>query len=74
MREVRFPYETSASHLKSQIKVAEILILLMFSLHKTFVHVTRVYGRLRRPTRGLRRTARFARLHPPPLVTLAPSP
>ena len=25
---------------------------------------TRIYGRLRRPMRGLRRTARFARPHP----------
>ena len=30
-------------------------------------------GRLRRPMRGLRRTARFARLHPPPLASLVPT-
>ena len=35
---------------------------------------TRIYGRLRRPMRGLRRAARFARLHPPPLAALAPRP
>ena len=35
------------------------------------IRFTRIYGRLRRPMRGLRRTARFARLHAPPLASLA---
>ena len=40
------------------------------SLRFTF---TRIYGRLRRPMRGLRRTARFARL-PPHRSLRSPTP
>ena len=46
---------------------AETLLVTNFGLwhfNKVFLLFTRIYGRLRRPMRGLRRAARFARLHP----------